>query len=300
MALSGWSGILLCIVILCLHLELNQTPAKPLGNTDCNCVGSTDCCGQYDKKQQNSSQYDKKQKKSSLYDRKHKKSSQYDKKQNKSYKQEVSCFPADAKVTVSTDEGLKIIEMKQLAIGDLVLSYNVSSGMKEFSKVITFLDYKPNMLTNYSVLYFENGNTLTLSSDHLLFKVERQEADDNAKLELVARLARHIKKGDDLFYADNSRRGSEIARVGDIQKTRKLGAFSPLTNSGNLFVDDVLVSSYAMFEDQNLVHYMFEPLRRKLLLVPETKPKQGIHWYAKWLYKFAKGYELVDFNVNKK
>ena len=212
----------------------------------------------------------------------------------------VNCFPADGKVIVSTDEGPKRKEMKNLSIGDLVLSYNMSSAINEFSKVITFLEYRPNKLANHSVLHLENGKTLTLTNDHLLFKVEREESDDTTSLELVARFARHIKEGDQVLYVDELSRDSELVSVNNIQKTTKLGAYNPLTNSGNLYVDGVLASSYAMFEDQNLVHYMFEPLRRKLFLVPEKKPKKGIHWYAKWLYKFAKRLDLVDFNIKKK
>ena len=145
------------------------------------------------------------------------------------------CFPSDGKVTISTAEGCEIKEMRNLSIGDLVLSYNVSSGTNEFSKVITFLEYRPNRLRNYPALHLENGKSLALTSDHLVFKVEKKEAGNSTDLELIARLARHVKKGHQLFYADELSQESEMVKVNDVQKTTKPGAYNPLTLSVNYF-----------------------------------------------------------------
>lgn len=72
------------------------------------------------------------------------------------------------------------------------------------------------------------------------------------------------------------------------------GLFAPLTESGNIVVDDTLTSCYAIVDSHVIAHLSMTPLRLKhramelLGTVFKTTPTlldgDGIHWLAETLY----------------
>ena len=91
------------------------------------------------------------------------------------------------------------------------------------------------------------------------------------------------------------------SRVVSVEASARRGVYAPLTAAGNLVVDGVLASCYALVDSQSVAHAAFAPVRwwegvrRGLLGGPAPqeedrggqKPKEqfvGVHWYARWLY----------------
>ena len=93
-------------------------------------------------------------------------------------------------------------------------------------------------------------------------------------------------------------KGLKPARVLKVETKVQTGVYAPLTSEGNLVVDDVLVSCYAVIDSQTIAHISFAPLRlwyKMLEFIPSMISyddsnmfdKNGIHWYAHDLYSLA-------------
>ena len=96
--------------------------------------------------------------------------------------------------------------------------------------------------------------------------------------------------------------GSLPSRVVAVEAEARRGVYAPLTAAGNLVVDGVLASCYALVDSQAVAHAAFAPVRwwegakqsfnsigesTPKVLAGDSKPKEqfvGVHWYAKWLY----------------
>jgi hypothetical protein len=73
------------------------------------------------------------------------------------------------------------------------------------------------------------------------------------------------------------------------------GVYAPLTAAGNIVVDGILASCYALVDSQSVAHAAFAPIRwwqgmREMLLTStstenEIEVERGVHWYADLLYR---------------
>jgi len=129
------------------------------------------------------------------------------------------CFPGTSTVNIK-NKG--ITKMYDLAIGDHIL---VEGGVYEpvYSFGHRSVDTED---IEYLQISMENGSTLELSADHMVF------VTGNAIPALAVRV------GDDLAGA----------KVRAITRVYRRGAFAPFTPSGKLMVDGILVSSYISFQ----------------------------------------------------
>jgi len=121
--------------------------------------------------------------------------------------------------------------MDQLMIGDSVRTENGS-----YSLVYSFGHYQPNTKTEYlqiQVATDKYHHPLEITSEHLLYKHIFQ----TKKKEVVP--AGSIKVGD-WVVAEN---GSSV-KVSSIAKVRRVGAYTPLTTTGNFVVNSILASNY--------------------------------------------------------
>ena len=77
------------------------------------------------------------------------------------------------------------------------------------------------------------------------------------------------------------------AEVTRISVSLQRGTIAPLTNHGNIIVDGVVASCYALLEDQKFVDSLFSPVKTLHKYVPSllngNKAQQGVHWYARLL-----------------
>ncbi|CAG5117989.1 unnamed protein product [Candidula unifasciata] len=214
------------------------------------------------------------------------------------------CFPPNS-VVIAQPGRQKA--MSQIQIGDSVLSICQDGGFC-YSDVIAFLDRDQEKVLKYYKLTTQSGNSITLTAKHLLYATNL-----NSKLVSGSNYEHHLLlqflRLPQLIFAED-------VRIGHFIFLAKKGVYAPLTFEGTIVVDKVATSCYA-FVDHHLSHAVFTPLRgyhviktlfrdwlgyfvqyvdwlgtvscfhdRKNETIFEQS-EQGVHWYAKLMYKFA-------------
>lgn len=177
-------------------------------------------------------------------------------------------------------------KLSDLKIGDSVLTVN-KEGTLEFSPVILFLDRHPKELRQFYVISTQSGHRLSLTPSHLIYASEFQ--DDPSLVAFEAIYAKDIRQGD-FILVTTSRGTVKAERVVDIEMRPLTGVYAPLTSAGNLVVDNVVASCYAVIDNQALAHAAFMPIRWSAAIfnqIADQEDKEGIHWYANALYNLA-------------
>ena len=208
-------------------------------------------------------------------------------------------------------------KMSDLKVGDSVLTVD-SNGDYTFSPVILFLDRSPEEKRQFYVIQTDSGHSLTLTPSHLIYTKYQSEDKDNLNFKqsdlrtnlidsdsdhediqsFQAGYASNVREGDFVLVFD-SKHGLKPSRVLKVETNVQSGVYAPLTSQGNLVVDDVLVSCYAVIDSQTIAHLSFSPLRwwyniKKYLQYSQNElnmdnelNENGIHWYANDLYSLA-------------
>ncbi|XP_070490546.1 protein hedgehog [Chironomus tepperi] len=201
------------------------------------------------------------------------------------------CFSLDSIVQTEKD-GQKVIS--DVKIGDRIQSIN-SNGETVFSEVIMFLDREVNQTREFVQIRTNGGATLRVTPAHLL-PVWKPHTHETKYL-----FADQVEEND--FLLVNVNNNLEPQRVTDVRAVLSKGFIAPLTREGTVVVNSVAASCYALVDSQSLAHISFMPFRTIKTIknwfsndndVNSIASKQnGIHWYAKALYK-VKDYLLPD------
>ena len=223
--------------------------------------------------------------------------------------------------TVITSSGERK-RLSDLAVGDSVLASDGDGGL-HFSPVLLFLDRDPDEWRRFVEIRTESGHTLTLTPSHLLYARDGSDSIEDPSPKARAGssnsiedappaeysdfdvlYAREIDEGMHVLVLDGRTGRARPSRVVSVEAEARRGVYAPLTAAGNLVVDGVLASCYALVDSQAVAHAAFAPVRwwegaRRALLPSlnsvspnvlagdSKKPKEqfvGVHWYAKWLY----------------
>ncbi|XP_034487570.1 protein hedgehog [Drosophila innubila] len=210
------------------------------------------------------------------------------------------CFTPES--TALLENGVKK-PLGEIAIGDRVLSMN-ANGQAVYSEVILFMDRNLEQMETFVQLHTDGGAVLTVTPAHLItvWQPEQQKLDyvfaDRVE-ELNQVLVMH----------EGELRPQRVLRVSSV---RSRGVVAPLTREGTIVVNSVAASCYAVISSQSLAHWGLAPMRLWYTLqcwmpgknqlrssaqdkaTPKdntVQPQNGIHWYAKALYK-VKDYVL--------
>lgn len=200
--------------------------------------------------------------------------------------------------------------MSNLNIGDEILSID-ENGHLVYSKIIIFLDRDPSAIRLFYHLETESGKVITITEAHLLFVTSKNSSSDEQNSSAI--FASKVEIGMYILIRqsklnkvdENEKLSSE--KVVRITTSKKKGAYAPLTKEGNLVVDQVLASCYALIADNSLAHLAFLPIRiwanfidsiqvmKSLIYFDSSKSVQsqssiqnGIHWYPKLLFTISK------------
>ena len=141
--------------------------------------------------------------------------------------------------------------MDGLKIGDSVLAMNGA-----FSVVYSFGHYEPATETKFLQIFTHNDqeHPLEITEDHLLYT---KSSDSDSTMHLVPTST--IQVGDTLVAAAWA---TQPAIVREIRKVVRTGAYSPLTEAGNLVVGGVAASNYVTrawipnVVSSTLLHYL--------------------------------------------
>lgn len=188
------------------------------------------------------------------------------------------CFKGTSEVMTSTGERKAMSDLK---IGEEVLSMT-SEGHFTFSPVLLFLDRDPNERRHFYTLTTQRGKSITLTPTHLIYVLN----EDSDAFDPV--YASEIRPGDRVLILSDGAPVSDVVVSVDAS-VMETGVFAPLTKEGNLVVDGVLASCYAVVDSQSLAHNVFAPIRWAYSWFgnAETTPQNGVHWYAEWLFNVA-------------
>lgn len=207
------------------------------------------------------------------------------------------CFPMNGQVTV---QGKGTVQLSQLKVGDEVLALN-SQGKLVYSEVIAFLDIKNDTSGHFYVLETENGHKVHLTGKHLIYTSETNRTSfvlDSASSRFEAIYADHTQIGDYLMTTSGES-GVRASAVRSVKVVTRQGMVAPLTKAGTIVVDGVVVSCYAFINSEYLAHASFSILRgmrdfyNYLPFVSWSDTAMssysidGMHWYAKLLFKIA-------------
>ena len=136
-----------------------------------------------------------------------------------------SCFPGSATVHLA---GGDTKQMKHLQLGDQVLT---KGGV--YTEFLGWTDKNVNRKTQFLKIVTNNASSVMLTASHNIYVYGEK---------LVTKYAQDVNIGDLLVNLSG-----ELEEVTAITSVQELGYYSPLTSSGDLFVNQLLSSCYASF-----------------------------------------------------
>lgn len=221
------------------------------------------------------------------------------------------CFTGDT--IVRTRDGPKALS--QVQIGEELLAMNPETGSLEYSPLMLFLDRQPEKEHTYVHIKTSSGQKLKLTPSHLIMRWEKTRTDlsnftSPFAYNAVPTFAKNIDVNDKLIITRDNK--IHLDSVDSVTYSSETGMYAPLTEMGNVVVNDIVASCYAVIDDQNLAHLAFLPYRfvyninrsfnrfyetvsglvasspqSTVSRTHSTPSQEGIHWYAKFLYSIA-------------
>jgi hypothetical protein len=144
----------------------------------------------------------------------------------------VPCFPGHSTV--------EVLEKGVIALRDLKIGDRVKDREGKFSQVYSFGHYEPEAATEYIQIRVSGlQKPLEISAEHMLF------VDD------AAVPASSVSVGDWVSLVASKGVGNGVARILQIKKVVRQGAYAPFTTSGTIAVNKVACSSYVDLQNQS-------------------------------------------------
>lgn len=167
-----------------------------------------------------------------------------------------------------------------LKVNDRVKAIAPETGEIMTDKVYMFLDRQVDSTQSFVVIDIEgHSRQLELTSHHLIYAV----VDDNVEFQDVEPIfAQELTESHYIFIHSNGKLHRQ--KVSSINHVVKKGFLAPVTFSGNIVVDGVVCSCYALVDHQ-LAHTAMAPARWfheiYYLLANESHfYVDGVHWYG--------------------
>jgi len=198
------------------------------------------------------------------------------------------CFPGRS--FVITENGLRK-SLSNLTIGERVLVINKENKLI-YESIDGFIHLKRNDLFHFLLInikfddYKNTTTSLFISPNHLIFLAN----DTQLKSAIFAgqlRLGDHIK----YFYKNQL----ISAKIENIYLTKEEGYYAPLTPSGTIIIDNVLVSNYATVSNHHLAHYVMQVYRWWIHIFGSIENTENIHWILKLIEQIVQWYGIEKF-----
>jgi len=160
------------------------------------------------------------------------------------------CFHGDGVVETNLGQ-MKMSDLASMEPADLLIRTVDSDGHPTFSKIQQWIHKDPVQVTEFITLGTNSGRSLTLTPNHLIYKVPCE-----GEVNRIAVVAGAVLIDDCVLI---NREGSvRPDRVVSIETSLKTGIFSPITAEGNIVVDGVLASCYSNVDSEGLQKYMIQ------------------------------------------
>lgn len=174
-------------------------------------------------------------------------------------------------------------KLDELEVGEKILSVD-ATGNTIYSEVIMFLDRDINRTREFVQIKTSGQAEIRVTPAHLLLVWQPRYQQTKYIY------ADQVEENDYLLV--NKKSNLEPQRVVEVSAVLARGVIAPLTREGTVVVDSIAASCYALVNSQSLAHISFMPFRAINSIshfFGEEKPtrskQNGIHWYAKTLYK---------------
>jgi len=167
-----------------------------------------------------------------------------------------SCFPGDSLATLQNGDSIRMDQLK--------IHHHVKVAPGKFEPVITFgRAHEPDETLDVIVIHTaEHQRTLRLSGEHFIWLKQK------TAVEWEWKRASGLTKGDMVLVVNPDEFMVED-RVLSIVKEVKQGMFSPVTPSGQIVVDAVLVSAYSTPTlSHESMHLLMAPFRMIYAIAP--------------------------------
>uniref|UniRef100_A0AC35FUP6 Hint domain-containing protein n=1 Tax=Panagrolaimus sp. PS1159 TaxID=55785 RepID=A0AC35FUP6_9BILA len=159
------------------------------------------------------------------------------------------CFTADTIVTTMNGQKKR---MDELSVNDWVLS----AGEKAvgYSKVNSWAHRKPNFMAEFIKFTLKNGKELKMTKKHYIYKSDCSNYGSMISVEEASKemvYAENVSISDCLFIVQRNTKIIE-SRILKIEKIQERGIYSPMTNNGNIIVNDIFASCYNIVKNEKL------------------------------------------------
>ncbi|CAF1226243.1 unnamed protein product [Rotaria sp. Silwood1] len=200
--------------------------------------------------------------------------------------QVTKCFSSDATVEIMTTKQRK--SMKHLNIGDQILVDINNQNQPIYESVYAFIHASSNGIYDYLKITIDNNfeQPLIISSNHLIYCFNQTKPI----------FAGYLKIGDQLQMI--SKNGTkQSGSIIDIRLIKSQGFYAPLTLSGKLVVDGIVVSNYAVVANHQLAHFVMQPYRWWIYFIKSSSYSENIHWYCQVLYNLVEHINKWLFSI---
>mmetsp|Transcript_10008 Transcript_10008/g.20280 ORF Transcript_10008/g.20280 Transcript_10008/m.20280 type:complete len:274 (+) Transcript_10008:51-872(+) len=150
---------------------------------------------------------------------------------------EAACFPGNSTV--------ELLSGKRVQLFDLKLGDYVRVGIETFEPIYFFGHRHPSIESEFLKINL-GEEMLSVSSNHLVF--------DHSRLR---RPAEALRPGDMVIHGPTG----TLRTVQQISRSKQVGLYAPHTASGELIVDDILVSCFTTAISPTAAHALLAPIR---------------------------------------
>ncbi|XP_031566613.1 desert hedgehog protein A-like [Actinia tenebrosa] len=195
---------------------------------------------------------------------------------------QTGCFHSNSSVRLQS--GMTVL-MKDLKIGDRVATLD-DHGKITYNPVIMFFHRNLNLRSKYLIISTLNHNDkkLVITPTHLIYRLNQQTQQASVVY------ANQLAVGDYIYIRNTSHPHDHsvgMRRITSISASELSGVFAPLTETGNILVEDIVVSCYAVFPSETISHWTMFPVRFLARIFPNFfNTEDEIPWYPRMLFQF--------------
>jgi len=171
-----------------------------------------------------------------------------------------ACFHGDSSVVTNYGP----MKMSDIVGRDdiQVLTRNADQQL-ELSTVYSWLHADSKMVHDFVVFETESGHKLSITGAHLIY-----ESDCRGNSQTI--FAQKVQVGKCLFVNDNG----EIKESKIVEKSmeNKVGIYAPITENGNIVVNDVLASCFTNYENEAVLKIVYSFAHQTSRLIRNVLP----------------------------